>query len=147
MLDKELITKTPEETFELGQRFCAYVLKNSPKKMPKIGFKGGLGAGKTVFIKGFVEAYIPGTEVTSPTYTIMNDYVYHKKSIYHVDLYRINSLEDLLGTGFFEAFEDPKTIMLLEWSERLPKDVDFTVDIRHVSDIERGITISKGART
>jgi len=146
MLDKEFITKMPEETFELGQKFCAYVLKNSPKKMPKVGFKGGLGAGKTVFIKGFVEAFIPGAEVTSPTYTIMNDYVDHKKVIYHVDLYRINSLEDLLGTGFFEAFEDPKTIMLLEWSERLPKAVDFTVDIRHVSDIERGITISKGVK-
>ncbi len=146
MFDKELITKTPEETFALGQEFCTYVLKSSPKKMPKIGFRGGLGAGKTIFIKGFVEAFIPGSEVTSPTYTIMNDYADHKKVIYHVDLYRINSLEELLGTGFFEAFEDPKTIMLLEWSERLPKAVDFTVDIRHVSDNERGITITRGVR-
>jgi len=145
MLDKEFITRTPEETFELGQKFCAYALKHSSKKMPKIGFRGGLGAGKTVFIKGFVEAFIPGAEVTSPTYTIMNDYVDHSKVIYHVDLYRISSQQELLGTGFFEAFEDPKSIMLLEWSERLPKAVDFTVDIRHISDIERGITISKGA--
>jgi tRNA threonylcarbamoyladenosine biosynthesis protein TsaE len=114
--------------------------------MPKVGLRGGLGAGKTVFIKGFVEGLIPGAEVTSPTYTIMNDYSGNKKTIYHVDLYRINSMEELLGTGFFEAFEDPKTIMLMEWSERFPKPVDFTVDIRHLSDNERGITIEKGAK-
>lgn len=146
MLDKEFITRSSEETFELGKKFCAYVLKNSHRTMPKVGLRGGLGAGKTVFIKGFVEGLIPGAEVTSPTYTIMNDYSGNKKTIYHVDLYRINSMEELLGTGFFEAFEDPKTIMLMEWSERFPKPVDFTVDIKHLSDNERGITIEKGVK-
>ena len=146
MFDKEFITRTPEETFELGKKFCSHVLKKASKTKPKIGLSGGLGAGKTVFIKGFVSGLIHDPEVTSPTYTIMNDYSDTKNTIYHVDLYRINSLDDLIGTGFFEAFEDPKTIMLLEWRERLPKPVDFTVDIRHLSDNERGITITKGVK-
>ncbi len=146
MLDKELITRSSEETFELGKKFCAYVLKSKHKTMPKIGLRGGLGAGKTVFIKGFVENMIQGAEVSSPTYTIMNDYSDNKNTVYHVDLYRINSLDDLIGTGFFDAFEDPKTMMLMEWSERFPEPVDFTVDIKHFSDNERIIIIEKGVK-
>ena len=48
------MTRTPEETFELGKELALYILKANTKTMPKIGFRGGLGAGKTVFIKGFV---------------------------------------------------------------------------------------------
>ena len=64
-------------------------------------------------------------------------------------LYRVNGMDELLGTGFYEALEDTKTIMLMEWFERFPNAADYllhdiiTVDIRNLSDNERAITIKK----
>ncbi len=84
-----------------------------------LGLVGDLGAGKTVFVRGFVQALggDPG-QVRSPTFTLMNLYD-ASLPIYHFDLYRLGSSEDLEGVGFVE-FARGDGITLVEWADRIP---------------------------
>ncbi len=89
-----------------------------------IGLIGELGAGKTVFVRGLVEALGgDATSVRSPTFTLLNLYACHLNGrpvvVHHFDLYRIASLADLDSTGFFE-FARGDGITLVEWPDRVP---------------------------
>lgn len=78
---------------------------------------GTLGAGKTAFVKKFAEAVSSQYTVSSPTFTIMQKYETPNNPIYHFDLYRIDSIDELEMTGFFEYIEYPGTIFI-EWGEK-----------------------------
>ena len=78
---------------------------------------GDLGAGKTVFVRGFVAALLPDAVVTSPTYAILNVYEGNGVKINHLDTYRITSEDDLESTGFYEAL--PGCVTLCEWAEKI----------------------------
>lgn len=88
-----------------------------------IALFGQMGAGKTAFVRGFVRTLSEETRVSSPTYTVMNCY---SPSLYHLDLYRIASEEDLESIGFYDIPRD--ATVLCEWAEHLPPDVQ--VDAR-----------------
>ena len=101
-----------------------------------------MGAGKTVFTKGFVKGLgIEDAEVVSPTFTIMNDY---GGRVYHFDLYRLNSVEEFESTGIYEQmFSD--AISIVEWPEIVglgyfPKTA-YVVEIKKIGDSEREIVI------
>ncbi len=84
-----------------------------------IALSGGLGAGKTHFAKGIAKGLgISGT-VTSPTFTIMQSYEGGRLTLYHCDMYRINSAEELYETGFFDATSDQKGVCVIEWAENI----------------------------
>ncbi|MBR2909783.1 MAG: tRNA (adenosine(37)-N6)-threonylcarbamoyltransferase complex ATPase subunit type 1 TsaE [Clostridia bacterium] len=80
--------------------------------------EGDLGAGKTAFVKGIIKAYGGDeSQVTSPTFTIVNEYNVLGKTIYHFDLYRIESVEELFNIGIEEYFYSVG-ICFIEWPER-----------------------------
>ena len=128
-------TYSETETYKLGEKIGLEIIEKLSLEQglgTKIGFTGDLGAGKTTLIKGIMSKLAPDIDITSPTYTIINEYELldrNNKSypLLHVDLYRINEEKDLDGTGFWEAAKDPRTVMFVEWIDRLPHDDDNNV--------------------
>jgi tRNA threonylcarbamoyladenosine biosynthesis protein TsaE len=118
---KVYISKSQNETIDIGKNYAANLPPGSV-----IGLKGNLGTGKTQFVKG-VAAYFEVNEiVNSPTFLIINEYVSNIGSnsgsnsglkIFHFDLYRINSPDELSTIGFDEYINDENSISLIEWSE------------------------------
>lgn len=111
-----------------------------------VAFKGGMGMGKTVFVRGCASVLHVECDVSSPTFSIVNDYG-GKFNVYHFDMYRVESWDSLYSTGFFDYLNE-NSILFIEWSENienvLPENtitVEFT---RGENDNERTITISGG---
>ena len=106
---------------------------------------GDLGAGKTVFSRGFARGLGVVEPVSSPTYTIVQEYALADgRHLYHMDLYRITDEHAALGFGVDEFLDDPGAISLVEWPERiaglLPDDA-VRVELKHLSAEEREIRI------
>jgi len=113
---KEYLSKSVEETFKVAKEI---VTSFSAPKI--ILLEGDLGAGKTHFVKGFVKALGSDELVTSPTFTIMNEYECKELKVYHFDMYRLSSMEEALNLGFEEYF-DLNTLdgySLVEWAENV----------------------------
>jgi tRNA threonylcarbamoyladenosine biosynthesis protein TsaE len=109
-------TQSDEETRELGRRLAA--------KLPLAGVVlliGELGAGKTTLAKGITEGRgaARADEVSSPTFTLIHEYG-EPVSIYHIDLYRLDTLDEVRRLGLEELF-DRQALVLLEWAERFPE--------------------------
>lgn len=111
-----------------------------------VAFSGGMGMGKTAFVRGALKAYNNDSFVCSPTFSLVHDYggVPH---IYHFDMYRISGLDDLYSTGFFDYLGDD-SILFIEWSENiseyLPENTVF-VDIKPgENENDRIITVTGG---
>jgi tRNA threonylcarbamoyladenosine biosynthesis protein TsaE len=83
-----------------------------------IALRGGLGAGKTTFAKGFARGLGVDEEVTSPTYTIVSEYE-GRLRLHHVDAYRLAGPEDFVSVGGGELLADSGGVCLIEWSERI----------------------------
>lgn len=101
-----------EETREIGRKLGAKLKGNEV-----IAYYGGMGMGKTAFTWGVAEALGVHEGVSSPTFALVNEY-HGKYNIYHFDMYRVNNIDDLYSTGFFDYFGTG--IMLIEWSENIP---------------------------
>ena len=109
-----------------------------------LAFRGDLGAGKTTFVRGLAEGLGDASEVSSPTFAIVHEYLCTPR-LYHFDFYRITSPEDLYSTGFFD-YLDTGAILAIEWSERVEDalpDGHLTVTLRKVEGQEdaREITV------
>lgn len=111
--EKIIISNSPEETKEVAKKFAKSLTSGTI-----VLLTGDLGAGKTVFAKGFAEGLGVRDEVTSPTFTIMN--IYDNK-MNHFDLYRLESIEEFLGIGAEEELYSDK-ISLVEWPEKVGLD-------------------------
>ena len=105
---------------------------------------GDLGAGKTVFSRGFARGLGITEPVSSPTYTIIQEYPLEKGGmLFHLDLYRIANSASALAFGVDEFIDDPECYALIEWPERISDILPpgrISVCIRHLSDTEREIT-------
>lgn len=84
-----------------------------------IGLLGNLGAGKTTLVQAMVEQLSPGFEARSPTYTLLNHYETHPPMV-HIDLYRLETYDDLESIGYWDYVEEPATISCVEWLDRIP---------------------------
>ena len=109
-----------------------------------IALKGGLGAGKTTFVRGMAKGLdIDPDEVSSPTFSLMNEYMGGRGRLCHFDMYRINSEEDMYFAGFYDSI-DEGAFLAVEWSENvadyLPEDT-VTVTLETVSQNVRRITV------
>ena len=111
-----------------------------------VAFRGGMGMGKTVFVRSCVKALGVDADVSSPTFSIVNDYG-GDINLYHFDMYRVESWDSLYSTGFFDYMNE-RSILFIEWSENienvLPENtiyVDFSLG-ENVT--ERKIEISGG---
>jgi tRNA threonylcarbamoyladenosine biosynthesis protein TsaE len=87
-----------------------------------IALSGGLGAGKTCLVKGIARALGIGENITSPTYTIINEYRRDSCPLYHIDAYRLNGDEDFSSTGAGGCFSEGG-ITIIEWSDRIPGSI------------------------
>lgn len=134
-----IITKNSLETEEF-----AYKLASKLKGDEVIAFYGDLGAGKTTFTRGIAKYFHTKEDVSSPTYAIAHEYEGDKFKIYHFDMYRINSYEDLESTGFFDYIG--KGLIVIEWSENienfLPGDlIKITIEKNTDKETQRIIDI------
>lgn len=140
----EFITHTPEETIALAKRMGALLRAGDC-----IAYYGDLGAGKTTFTRGLAQGMGLPDEVSSPTFAIVNEY--HGQgalSLYHFDMYRIQSSDELETTGFYD-YPMEESVFAVEWSENIedafPKDV-IRIQIDRVDDDTRKITIEGDER-
>lgn len=126
----KVTTRSPEETRILGASLAPTLLPGDV-----ISLSGELGSGKTVFVQGLAAALGVQERVTSPTFTIVHEYA-GRFPIVHLDIYRLDSFQELLDLGF-EEFLDPEAILVLEWGEAveplLPRS-HLRIDIRRTDD-------------
>lgn len=142
VIEKEVVTHSAEETIAFG-RTLAELLK--PPKV--VLLRGDLGAGKTTLVKGIAEAFEAAEEedVTSPTFTLVHEYRGPRATLYHIDLYRIDTERELDTLGLDDMMESGN-VLLIEWGEkfqRFAKGRDVEIAIERVSEEERCIKISE----
>ena len=106
-------TNSPEETFALG-----YELGKNAKEGQVYGLVGDLGVGKTVFTQGFAKGLGIEEVVSSPTFTIIQEYNAGRLPFYHFDVYRIGDIEELEEIGFWE-YVYGEGVTLIEWANRI----------------------------
>jgi tRNA threonylcarbamoyladenosine biosynthesis protein TsaE len=113
------VTSSPDETVEFARQLVA----DLPGRII-LALDGELGAGKTCFVRGVALALGIETTITSPTFTLINEYS-GTRPLYHVDLYRVGNIEDLTTIGIEELLET-SGVLAIEWAERgqsiLPPD-------------------------
>ena len=108
------ISHSPAETEALGERFGRTV-----KPGQVIALSGDLGAGKTQFVRGLARGLgVPG-RVHSPTFTLVNEYGGGRLQLFHLDLYRLETAQQMLNAGI-EDYLSPAGVAVIEWAERLP---------------------------
>lgn len=129
---------SPENTIEIAAYIAKKLCGNEV-----IAFTGNLGAGKTYFTKGIAKGIGYNGNVTSPTFALINEYIGGKYPVYHFDMYRISSWDDLYSTGFFEYLGNGITVV--EWSENisaaLPENTIY-VTIEKTGESSRKITVT-----
>jgi len=131
-----------DETISIAEEFA---------KQLKIGdtilYTGEMGAGKTHFTKGIAKHFGIERGVSSPTFALVNEYIGNDTNVFHFDLFRINSYDDLYAIGFFDYF-DRDGILAVEWSENISNLADYLenvwlVDIEKTGEESREITIKR----
>lgn len=124
------------------QRLANALAKTNPAG--SLWLSGDLGVGKTTFTRYLLRALGHTGAVKSPTYTLVEPYNIKGKPVYHADLYRLNDPEELDFIGFFEYFDEPNSLIIIEWASRaetvLPKP-DITINITRKADESRVVEI------
>lgn len=110
--DETFNSQSPEQTLEIA----AQLAERFPKAL--VLLHGSLGAGKTLFAKGFAKGLGIKCNVSSPSYTLMNEYKTDRQCLYHIDLYRINCYEEVVDIGLFDILNSGQPC-LIEWAERV----------------------------
>src|SRR5208282_6339965 len=126
-----------EETVALGRKLAS-ILKDARMVI----LSGDLGAGKTTLVKGIAEGLQAASQddVTSPTFTLIHEFRGSDVNLFHVDLYRVDTLRELDTLGLDELFAEDGNLVLLEWGEKFPrfvKERDAEISIERVTDQER----------
>jgi tRNA threonylcarbamoyladenosine biosynthesis protein TsaE len=138
MKEKRFKTRSEAGTLAMGER-VAEMLLPAPKL---IVLRGDLGAGKTTLVKGVAAALgaAEAADVTSPTFTLVHEYVGPKVRLYHLDLYRLETERELLTLGLEEMADAADALVLVEWGEKFPSVVersDGEIAIEHAGGDER----------
>ena len=136
----QFLSHSPQETFEI-----AYSVGRSLENPTRFFLVGDLGTGKTVFAKGMIcgLGQVDPDDVPSPSFTLVNEYNL-KFKVYHIDLYRLETRDDLMTLDLGEIFEEP-AVVIVEWAEKLRGlniDDAISVKLSNGGDDIREITIS-----
>ena len=136
----EYITHSPAETEAVGE-----ALAKTLRPGTVLAFRGDLGAGKTAFTRGLGRGLGCTERVTSPTYTIVNEYTSGRLPLFHFDMYRLRSSEDLFDIGW-EDYLERGGVCAVEWSENVADALDgaIWITIEKTGDDSRRITIEGG---
>lgn len=139
--EKRLVSTSPAETWQIAGDLIASLPRSAV-----IALHGDLGAGKTCFVQGIAKSLGIDKPVTSPTFTVINEYRGETRDLFHIDLYRLNSMADIMAIGF-EDYVNGDGITAVEWAERAGELMPAsTVQVRIESTAnldERIITISQ----
>ena len=111
---EKLISNSENETKLIGKKFAERL-----KKGDVVVLTGDLGSGKTKFTEGVLQYFELNNEISSPTFTIVNEYANEKETIYHFDVYRLEDEDEFYAIGGEEYFQ--KGICLIEWGEMIEK--------------------------
>ena len=138
----EIITNSPEETEAVGAAVAEKLTAGDV-----IAYEGDLGAGKTAFTRGIAKGLGANEPVTSPTYTIVNEYLSGKLPLFHFDMYRLSCADDLFDIGW-EDYLERGGVCAVEWSENVAGAMENTirVKIEKTGDESRRITVTGGDR-
>ena len=136
-----LLSRSAEDTTRLGRELVSQL---SPPKL--VLLRGDLGAGKTTLVKGIAEGFGAASqdEVTSPTFTLIHEYRSPAVNIYHIDLYRVDTLRQL-ETLAIDDLLDPKSLLLIEWGEKFERFVrerNLEISFERTGENDRKIRIS-----
>ena len=136
----EFITHSPEQTEAVGAALGKLLQPGAV-----IAYQGDLGAGKTAFTRGVALGLGARESVTSPTYTIVNEYLSGKYPLFHFDMYRLASSDDLFDIGW-EDYLDRGGICAVEWSENVADAMEgaILVTIEKLGEDSRKITLEGG---
>ena len=148
----DCITHSAEETIAFGRKLAGQLLPEksaglSPEDSSArlVLLRGDLGAGKTTLVKGIAEGFgaALAEDVTSPTFTLMHEYRGPRATLFHIDLYRIDTEPELQTLGLDDLF-GPNCILLVEWGEkfaRLERDRDVEISLERVGETDRRIQV------
>ena len=136
----QYITNSPAETESIG-----FALGKIIKKGTVIAYRGDLGAGKTAFTRGLARGLGCTEIVTSPTYTIVNEYLGGRIPLFHFDMYRLRSSDDLFDIGW-EDYLDRGGVCAVEWSENVDDAMEdaLYITIEKLGEDSRRITLEGG---
>jgi len=144
MMSEIFITKSERETEEIAFDLAK---ETKIKSRDIIALHGDLGAGKTAFTRGLVRFFSPDSRVTSPTFSLVNEYRSSSKKILHFDMYRINSQDDLFSVGFYDYLDDSyENIIIIEWFDKISEFFDentVNIDIEKLDGDERKIIFER----
>jgi tRNA threonylcarbamoyladenosine biosynthesis protein TsaE len=134
-------TISEQQTIDAGKSFSQRLNRDSA-----VLIYGEMGAGKTRFVKGMAQGLNIASDVTSPTFALVNDY----GGLFHFDLFRIHSKDDLYSIGFYDYIGEG--VIAVEWAENIPGLRDefseyHTVNIKKTDENTREITINDYSRT
>ena len=136
----EYITNSPAETEAVGAALAKVLQPGTV-----IAYRGDLGAGKTAFTRGLAKGLGCGDMVTSPTYTIVNEYLSGRMPLFHFDMYRLASSDDLWDIGW-EDYLERGGVCAVEWSENVDDAMENAVyvTIEKLGEDARRIRIEGG---
>ena len=141
-MTSDTITHSAEEMIAFGRKLAAEL---SPPLI--VLLRGDLGAGKTTLVKGIAEGFgaARAEDVTSPTFTLVHEYRGPHTTLYHIDLYRVDTQRDLETLGLDDLLA-PNCILLIEWGEkflRLQRDRNVEITLEQVGETERRIQVTR----
>jgi len=139
-MTREFTTKSPEETMVLGRKFASLL---APPKL--VVLRGDLGAGKTTLVKGIAEGFGAASQedVTSPTFTLIHEYHGSLATLYHIDLYRVDTQRELETLGLDDLMNE-ESVLLIEWGEkfeRFERERNVEISLERVGENERRIRL------
>ena len=136
----EYITNSPEETEAVGAALGKILIPGAV-----IAYRGDLGAGKTAFTRGLARGLGYAEPVTSPTYTIVNEYLGGRLPLFHFDMYRLASSDDLWDIGW-DDYLDRNGVCAVEWSENVADALEdaILITIHKTGETSRRIVIEGG---
>ena len=142
-MNNTIILKTENDTQALAQQLAAMNLSGS------VWLSGDLGAGKTTLTRYWLQAMGHNGVVKSPTFTLVEPYQIAQsdgnvKPVYHADLYRLQDPEELELMGFYEYFDEPNVLVIIEWASRaesyLPKP-NVLIEIKRLENDDRQVCL------
>ena len=137
----EFMTHSPAQTEAVGEALGKVLQPGTV-----VAYRGDLGAGKTAFTRGLARGLGAAESVTSPTYTIVNEYLSGRMPLFHFDMYRLASSDDLFDIGW-EDYLERGGVCAVEWSENVADAMEdaIFVTIEKCSEDSRRITVEGGA--